>query len=873
MAKLSDAKKVELLETTVLSNNIEEARKVLETYSPIEFTAKAIGLACRFSGADMVEALLEGGATLNFALTPTLKRKYDCKISINKFDDVNINFAMYLFPEFEVEGYDQEIISEVERQNVLKVLYEKDATDIQEMLYYAILYNDSAILDTLSDLGVNQLSDHRTDIVAGRVPMNRLDAFGRNDKREFQEAVKKADEDTLLLMLKRYLKCMNVDKIILFPADFYALDFSSYPFKNVFISRYCSEKLFDFFIQKTSMLERVKTWELLFALVEQNNASGIRYALAEQWISKPKDLESLLTHAQDKKDVKPELIGYILEKQGKSGEQAKKKEAVSNLSLNLKPLSATELKKIWGTKKLEDGTLIITSYKGEELDVVVPALIGKTEVTAIDAETFSTDAPRISEAQQKTRANIISVEFPGSIKSIPKNMFYGGYYAKSHNFLKRIILNEGVEKIGDHAFDGCSGIEEITIPNSVKEIGNYAFHGCQMLKKIQLPEGIESLPTGVFSNTGFVDFVIPETVINFGEGIFRECADLSSVKLPDTMKEIPNYMFLGCTSLLPLTLSDNISAIGGWAFSRCSFEKFVVPESVKAIGSGAFSNCENMKAITLPREVNIANEAFSGCKELANNRGQIVVNGILFGILDSNGVRRISAEGALEPLIIGNEVNSIAVSEDSLPEIVCRECTESGNQIDVSKLSVGDEILFGRFPETEDYIMKPLKWRVLDINDDKALLITVQDIISLQYDLKQRTTWADYPVRKLLNDGFYNTAFTELERKQIVLSMINTPKNKKQRVDGGPDTEDRVFLLSMDEVEKYMLTEESRKSVATEYAHKQHPTKDDRGYWQLRTPGNGRWGSVAISDDSGTYCASTGNHVGYSYLRPAMWIK
>ena len=873
MAKLSDAKKVELLETTVLSNNIEEARKVLETHSPIEFTAKAIGLACRFSGADMVEALLGGGATLDFTLTPAMKRKYDCKVSINKFDDVKINFALYLLPGFEVKGYDQEIISDDERQKVLKVLYGKNATDIQEILYYAILYNDSAILDTLSSLGINQLSGYRTDIVAGRVPANRLDAFGRNDKREFQEAVKKADEDTLLLMMKRYLECMCVDKINLFPADFYAPDFSSYPFKDVFISRYCSEKLFDFFIEKTSMLEKVKTWELLFALVEHNNASGIRYALAEQWISKPKDIESLLNHAQEKKDIKPELIGYILEKQGKSGEQDKKKTAVSELSLDIKPLSASELKKIWSTKKLEDGTLMITSYKGEELDVVIPALIGKTEVTAIDADTFSSNAPRINEVQKKTRTNIISVEFPGSIKSIPKHMFYEGYASKAHRALKRIVLNEGIEKISDHAFEDCVGIEDIVIPNSVKEIGNYAFSGCQELKMVQLPEGIESMATGMFARTGLVDFAVPETVTNFGSSIFSDCTDLISVKLPDTMKEIPNGMFTGCASLLSFALSNNILAIGDSAFSRCSFEEFVVPESVKSIGLGAFSYCENLKRISLSREVDIADQAFSGCYGLANERGQIVVNGILFGILDSSGGWRLSVDGALKPLILGNDVTSIAVSRDALPEIVCRESSEPGTSIDVSKLSVGDEVFFGRFPETEDYIMKPLKWRVLDINDGKALLITVQDIISQQSELKQMTTWADCPVRKLLNDGFYNTAFTELEREQIVLSMINTPKNKEQRVDGGPDTEDRIFLLSMDEVEKYMLTEESRKSVATDYAHKQHPTKRDWGYWQLRTPGNGGWGSVAVSDDSGTYCASTGNHVGYSYLRPAMWIK
>ena len=87
------------------------------------------------------------------------------------------------------------------------------------------------------------------------------------------------------------------------------------------------------------------------------------------------------------------------------------------------------------------------------------------------------------------------------------------------------------------------------------------------------------------------------------------------------------------------------------------------------------------------------------------------------------------------------------------------------------------------------------------------------------------------------------------------------------------DRESLSISVYKEEVEKYMAAEESRKSEATEYAHKQHSARRDTGFWQLRTPGKDGWGSVAISDYSGNFSASTGNHVGYSYLRPAMWIR
>lgn len=251
MAKLSDVKKVKLLEQTVLNKDVEGVRKILKEEAPIEFTAKAIGLACRFVGKEMVETLLQGGAKLDFELTPTLKRKYDCRIAINKFDDLKIDFTWYLFPQYQVEGYDLEIISDEKRQEVLRLLYDKKVGRMDEILYYAILFDDESLLKTLDELGINEISEYRTDIVAGRVPNNHLDAYGRYDKREFQNVVQNVEDEILLKMLRKYLSCMKVDKITLFPSDFYETGFSAYSYKYKFITRYCSEKLFEFFVSKT----------------------------------------------------------------------------------------------------------------------------------------------------------------------------------------------------------------------------------------------------------------------------------------------------------------------------------------------------------------------------------------------------------------------------------------------------------------------------------------------------------------------------------------------------------------------------------------------------------------------------------------------
>lgn len=864
MAKLSEQKKVELLENEVLTGTVENTAHVIEEYGPFEFTARALGYAARFRGAEMVKCLIDGGATFTYESSAAFVKKYAVKVAVSNNYSYSRDYSLYLLKDQKIDPEPDgvQILSDEDRVQVLRLLH-ANAEQIdfheEEVLYFSILYGDTAIRQACAELGIAALTEKRAANIRCDINYAHMDGLNRCLRDEFTRALLRAKPDDFKRILADILPLLGEKQMQLMPGDLYE-EFAS---KKQFLTGYCAEGVFELALKHTNLTDKVKKWDMLYALVDQNNASGIGFALAEKWISKPKDIETLLTYAQSKQDIKPELIGYILEKLGKSEKKVEQAES----SLDLKPLSAAELKKIWGTKKLEDGTLMLTSYKGEEQNVIVPALIGKTAVTAIDADTFNPNASRITREQSEVRENIVSVEFPGSIRIVPQNMFYEG-----HGKLKRMILGEGIEKIGGGAFRNCIGIEEIVIPDSVKEIGNYAFGGCRGLKKIHLPEKIESLPTGVFSGTGLVDFVIPDTVVHFGSSIFSECADLVSVTLSGTMDTIPDYMFSGCVSLSAFDLPNHISAIGDGAFSRCTFEEFVVPDNVKSIGK-SFYKCQRLKSIRLPKEVAIADEAFSGCFGLANEQGQIVVNGKLFGILDSNGGYGLTVEDALKPLVIGDEITSIAISRDSLPEITYRECSEAGTEMDVSTLSVGDEVFFGRFPESEDYTMKPLKWRVLDIVDGKALLITVQEIISQSSQLKQTGTWDVCPVRKLLNDGFYKTAFTETEQNQIVLSTISNPKNKKQRVDGGPDTEDRVFLLSMEEVEKYMATEESRKSAATEYAHKQHSARRDTGFWQLRTPGKDGWGSVAVSDYSGNYSALTGNHVGFSYLRPAMWIQ
>jgi len=874
MAKLSDLKKVELLEEKVICNDLEEVKKVLIEQKPIEFTAKALGLACRFSGAEMVEILIDGGATFSYEFSSTLKRKYDCKIAISNNTDLPVNFALYLLPEYEVKGYSNKVIEDSERVKILGIMHQKKMCNLQEILYYSILYNDTPIYDELLKLGVNELSDYRTDIISGRVPINRMDAFGRYDREIFSRFLHSKDDVYISVMLERFLTCMKVESFLFFPSDYYADDWSTSVRKEVFFSRFCSEKLFDFFVKKTNMVDKVKKWDLMFAIVEQNNPAAMQYALNENWLNKPKDIDMLFKHIQEQKNIKPELVGYVLERQNpKESVVTKKETAYSALSLDEKTLSATELKKIWSTKKLDDGTLMITSYKGEDKDVVIPSVFGKVEVTAIDPETFNPDAPRLNDIQRKVRSEISSVVIPGSIREIPGYLFRQSFGSYNRKTLKRIVLEEGIVKICKQAFYGCDGIENIIIPESVQEIGAYAFDGCTSLKSIIIPKHITVLSDGVFRETGFESFDVEDRFTAIGKAIFSGCRELKSVKLSNAMTEIPESMFVNCKSLESIEFPLSVTSIGDFAFELSGLKKCIIPDSIKSIGEGAFLMCKSLESITVAKDTAIGESAFSDCDALADSNGIIAVGGVFYGILNPGGYRNVPPELQIKPVILGKDIVKVSVPVDNLPQIVCKEYSGDSSTVDVETLSTGDRIEFGRFPVDEDYVMQPLKWIVLAKEDGKALLMTEKEIISLDDAVKQKGVWADSYVRKMLNDGFLNVAFTEHEKGQIISTIICTPKNKECKTDGGPDTEDRVFLLSVDEVEKYFPNEEDRKCEPTEYARKQRPTRRDSGFWQLRTAGKDGWGSVAVSNYFGDYCAMTGNHVGFSFIRPVIWIK
>ena len=120
-----------------------------------------------------------------------------------------------------------------------------------------------------------------------------------------------------------------------------------------------------------------------------------------------------------------------------------------------------------------DGTLKINKYLGKDTNVTIPSEYKGKKVTTIGEYAFC-----YSFYDELYGKNIETINLPNSIKTIEKYAFW------ANHSIKKINLNEGLEKIGDSAFKDTK-ITSITIPSSVKEIGNNAFAGFySRLKKI-----------------------------------------------------------------------------------------------------------------------------------------------------------------------------------------------------------------------------------------------------------------------------------------------------------------------------------------------------------------------------------------------------
>ena len=163
-----------------------------------------------------------------------------------------------------------------------------------------------------------------------------------------------------------------------------------------------------------------------------------------------------------------------------------------------------------------------------------------------------------------------------------------------------LVLPDTAKVIAKGAFQGCSGLVSIDVPNSVTSIGANAFKGCTGLQAIIIPEGVTSIEANTFENCTALKTITFNKKISFiGSGSFKNCTDLTYVVIPDAVTKVSASAFEGCTGLKRAYLGASITYLDSKAFLNCtSLETVVFPMRLSYIGSKAFDGCtvlENVK--------------------------------------------------------------------------------------------------------------------------------------------------------------------------------------------------------------------------------------------------------------------------------------
>ena len=189
---------------------------------------------------------------------------------------------------------------------------------------------------------------------------------------------------------------------------------------------------------------------------------------------------------------------------------------------------------------------------------------------------------------------------------------------------------------------------------------------------------------------------------------------------------------------------------------------------------------------------------------------------------------------------------------------------------------VGDYVNYGSYEQDNNTAngKEPIEWRVLDVKDGKALLISKYALDAKAYEESGKPiTWETCTLRQWLNSDFLNEAFSDKEQSAIETATVNVSANREYySTDPGNDTQDKVFLLSLDEAKEYITKYDDRACVPTDYAiGKGAETTGGNCRWWLRTLSlHCQYAAFSVNYD-GTFLDEYVNHGDVS-VRPAIWI-
>ncbi len=217
--------------------------------------------------------------------------------------------------------------------------------------------------------------------------------------------------------------------------------------------------------------------------------------------------------------------------------------------------------------------------------------------------------------------------------TIPASVYYNNY-------------TYPVTSIGTSAFEACSNLQAVTLPNSITTIYTDAFYGCTKLGSVNLPEGLTTINQRAFYNCNLSSITIPSTVNSMGKNVFsgnplktiiwnavrcefsssdyapfnNATSQVTSFTFGNQVQLVPQYVCYGMNLLDTIVLPASVSSLGTYAFALCRNLKSInLPITQKTLPISIFEGCSGLESIELPATLTTINsDAFYGCSNLSN---------------------------------------------------------------------------------------------------------------------------------------------------------------------------------------------------------------------------------------------------------------